>query len=218
MALGTKSKRGIYRFGEDDSESSFSELLNLGMNSVHDAIRAFSGTPAERALLTEADVALGSTWTDTDSAARIWRMTIDGWAEIRPGRHYSGTNAERAAFAAPAGSTWRNTDGNRALYSARPSTKAWRLHGGRQQVNPTTPWQVDLGYGNWSRIDPIVIPTVLDAHEELTVTPLIGVDRVTLYEVIWVERRASDTVLSMRVVQFGNAGIVPYWIAWGIAY
>src|SRR5690606_16769901 len=100
MALGTKSKRGIYRFGEDDSQSSFSELLNLGMDSVHDAIRAFSGTPAERALLTQADVALGSTWTDTDSAARIWRMTATGWAEIRPGRHYSGTAAERAAFAA----------------------------------------------------------------------------------------------------------------------
>lgn len=82
MAFGTTSKRGIYRYGEDDADTTFSELLNRGMDSVHDAQRCYSGTPAQRAALTLSDVAIGSIWQDTDTTAYMWRMTATGWLRI----------------------------------------------------------------------------------------------------------------------------------------
>ncbi len=81
MAFGAKDSRGIYQFGEDDAEATFSQLLNLGMESVSDATKFFSGTPAERASLDPAPD--GAWWEDTDSARRLWRGRNGAWEIVR---------------------------------------------------------------------------------------------------------------------------------------
>ena len=80
MALGSKTSRGIYLYGEDDTEASFSALLNKGMESVHDAARCFAGTPVQRAALNPAPD--GATWQDTNSEARRWVGIGGGWSQI----------------------------------------------------------------------------------------------------------------------------------------
>lgn len=83
MAFGARDARGIYQFGEDDAESTFSALLNIGMDSVSDATKYFSGTPAQRALLTPAPD--GGVWVDTDTAGRIWRGIGGAWVQMYVG-------------------------------------------------------------------------------------------------------------------------------------
>lgn len=88
MAFGTKDARGIYQFGEDDAEATFSQLLNKGMQSVSDATKYFSGTPAERAALTPAPE--GAYWQDTDTLGRSWRGVGGAWVR-QSGRLEVGT-------------------------------------------------------------------------------------------------------------------------------
>lgn len=78
MAFGTKDARGIYQFGEDDAEATFSQLLNKGMQSVSDATKYFSGTPAQRAAMNPAPD--GARWKDTDTAGLEWIGVAGAWA------------------------------------------------------------------------------------------------------------------------------------------
>ena len=82
MAFGAKDARGIFQFGEDDAEATFSQLLNLGMQSVSDATRYFSGTPAQRAALIPAPD--GAIWQDTDTAGVAWRGVGGAWLANGP--------------------------------------------------------------------------------------------------------------------------------------
>lgn len=95
MAFGSKNARGIYLYGEDDNEANHSTLLNKGQQSVSDATKYFSGTPAQRALLTPAPA--GATWMDTDAAGRIWYGKGGVWV--------SATGHAVAAYAATPGAT-----------------------------------------------------------------------------------------------------------------
>ena len=76
MAFGNKDSRGIYLYGEDDNETNHSTLLNKGQKSVSDAMKYFSGTPAQRAALDPAPA--GAMWKDTDAAGRLWSATPGG--------------------------------------------------------------------------------------------------------------------------------------------
>lgn len=102
MAFGTKDARGIYQFGEDDAEATFSQLLNKGMESVSDATKFFSGTPAERAALSPAPE--GAYWQDTDSARRVWRSEGGAWKQLAQWAHQV-AGADAADYPAPSAGT-----------------------------------------------------------------------------------------------------------------
>ncbi len=95
MAFGTKDARGIYQFGEDDAEATFSQMLNKGMQSVSDATKYFSGTPAQRAALAPAPA--GAIWVDTDSAGRVWRVAGGVWCPEKVGVNNVTVKAAAAA-------------------------------------------------------------------------------------------------------------------------
>lgn len=80
MAFGSLDARGIWKYGEDDTEATFSALLNKGMTSVSDATKIFSGTATERAALTPPE---GAIWVDTDSDRRIWEGRGGAWVDFR---------------------------------------------------------------------------------------------------------------------------------------
>lgn len=77
MALDMK---GIHQYTELDAEATFSELLNLGMASVSDKLKFFSGTAAQRVLLDPAPD--GAWWQDTDTGNRIWRGIGGVWEQF----------------------------------------------------------------------------------------------------------------------------------------
>jgi hypothetical protein len=101
MAFGSKDARGIYKFGEDDTETSFSALLNKGMNAVSDATKFFSGTPAQRDALTPAPA--GAQWQDTDTSGRLWKGVSGVWVILE------GTQRGRAAVKAGAAASTNYT-------------------------------------------------------------------------------------------------------------
>lgn len=80
MAFGSKNARGIYLYGEDDNATNHSTLLNMLGQSVSDATKHFSGTPAQRAALTPAPE--GAFWVDTDTAGRVWRGRGGTWEAL----------------------------------------------------------------------------------------------------------------------------------------
>lgn len=97
MAFGSKDTKGIYKFGEDDLKTTFSELLNTGMDSVSDAARSFSGTAAQRAAFL--DAAPGSIWQDTNGTKQLWRWLDGSWNLINVSIAEGGTGATTAAGA-----------------------------------------------------------------------------------------------------------------------
>lgn len=82
MALDS---RGVYTYTEDDDEATFSELLNLGMRSISDALAYFAGTSAERMACVPAPP--GAMWQDTDNGGRLWSTGPDGSWRLHTGEY-----------------------------------------------------------------------------------------------------------------------------------
>lgn len=97
MAFGSLDARGIWKYGEDDTETTFSALLNKGMTSVSDAVKYFSGTAAQRAALVPPPA--GAIWKDTDGSKRLWSVGPDGNWRRHSGKH----SAPSAAWEATSG-------------------------------------------------------------------------------------------------------------------
>lgn len=90
-----KDLKGIHKFVEADTAANFSTLLNLGMDSVSDALVALSGTSAKRAALDPAPE--GATWRDTDLGYREWVGRGGVW---RPVKLHANNVTVKAAAAA----------------------------------------------------------------------------------------------------------------------
>lgn len=71
-----KDTRGIYQYTEADDEATFSELMNLGMQSVSTALAYFAGTMGKRITLDPAPP--GAMWKDTDGTHRLWSTSPHG--------------------------------------------------------------------------------------------------------------------------------------------
>ena len=110
MAFGSKNARGIYLYGEDDNELNHSALLNKLGQTVSDATKYFSGTPAQRALLTPAPE--GATWKDTDAAGRVWKGKAGVWVRATEGATLSTDNVNML----PVATTWQAVVWKAALY------------------------------------------------------------------------------------------------------
>lgn len=76
--MGAKNEKGIWLYGEDDAATAttFSELLNLGQQSVSDRINYFAGTTAERLALDPAPA--GALWRDTNNGERLYSADPTG--------------------------------------------------------------------------------------------------------------------------------------------
>lgn len=93
--MGAKDLKGIWKYDETDDEATFSELLNIGQDSISDALAYFAGPPISREALTPAPA--GAMWKDTDALGRVWSAGPTGaW------RRHEGS-ATSAAVA------WHNT-------------------------------------------------------------------------------------------------------------
>lgn len=92
--MGAKNEKGIWLYGEDDAATAttFSELLNLGQQSVSDRISYFAGTTAERLALDPAPA--GALWRDTNNGERLYSPDPTGkWRQ-----HEGAISANVAAF------------------------------------------------------------------------------------------------------------------------
>lgn len=79
-----KDLKGIHKYAETDNPPKFSELMNLGMDSVSDAIVYLEGTSAERLALDPAPA--GAIWKDSDVAGRLWSTSPAGKWRLHEGR------------------------------------------------------------------------------------------------------------------------------------
>lgn len=77
MAFGALDARGIYHFGEDDTEANFSSLMNLLSDSVSGAMKFYAGTLAERDAF--ADPPPGAIWQESQGAYRRWVYRGEAW-------------------------------------------------------------------------------------------------------------------------------------------
>lgn len=82
--MGAKDFKGIYQYTEDDDEATFSELLNLGMQSVSDSLAYFAGTAAQRAALTPPPD--GALWQDTDDDHQLYSAGPTGEWRLHAGK------------------------------------------------------------------------------------------------------------------------------------
>lgn len=68
--------KGIHQYTETDQAISFSEMLNLGMQSVSDSLAYFAGSSAKRLALEPAPP--GARWKDTDGSELLYSAGPDG--------------------------------------------------------------------------------------------------------------------------------------------
>lgn len=78
-----KDLKGIHKYTETDQRATFSELLNMGQDSVSDATMYLVGTSAKRAALDPAPA--GAMWQDTDNGQRLWSVSPAGKWRLHAG-------------------------------------------------------------------------------------------------------------------------------------
>lgn len=170
------------------------------------------GTQAQRAAA-EATTATGTVWVDTDGINMIWRKAGSFVPAVW---NWSGTQAQRNAFAAPNGFTWFDTTQNKLFYRAggtwvtrdRVLESGWvsMPSGGLTQVGST---------GIWAATLTAVIPTTLAPGEYIEIQSIgHGTGWGIISQNSVGTTSGSNTNVGFRFIQVGSATSQNLNIAW----
>lgn len=152
---------------------------------------------------------------DAPAAATFSELLNIGQASVSDRiAYFAGTTAERLALdPAPAGAMWQDTNDGEKLWSCAPDGK-WRLHEGK----------ATFAAGSWAtattnvyyRQQTVTIPTILAPNETVLVS-FISTTGNSWLSVAAIQRNASDTVLTLRIMQIATAAVtIPGDIAWRV--
>lgn len=128
--------------------------------------------------------------------------------------YYAGTAAQRVATPPPStGALWRDTDGQRLLWSVSP-TNTWRRQEGAAHA-PAAAWATSSN-PIFARTVNFVLPTVLRDSETIRATPVQIGTGYGFFAMSSIVRGSENTTVQGRFMQVTNATIQPVSIGWEI--
>lgn len=151
---------------------------------------------------------------DDDEATFSELLNLGQNAESEARAYFRGTGAERDALdPAPPGAMWKQTDGQKRLYSAAPDG-TWRLHEGKL-TDIARAWDASAA-PVYARTITWDVPTILAADETLEIVTALSNASFTTTTLATLTRYADKTVISCRYMKFFNATIDTCDVLWRV--